>query len=113
MDNYNTKYVCSYSEEDEDDEKYRQDLLNIFGIPEFNEEIIHNSFTILFPKIKNTRMINCMKNVAAKLMSEDCELGLILLYSFGYLYVTHVCVCEILETGELSEQNIELLENII
>ena len=25
MENYNTKYVCTYSDADEDDEPYRQD----------------------------------------------------------------------------------------
>ena len=53
MENYNTKYVCTYSDADEDDEPYRQDLLNIFGIQEFNEEIINNSLTILFHTLKH------------------------------------------------------------
>ena len=58
MENYNTKYVCTYSLDDEDDEPYRRDLLNIFGIQEFNEEIIDNSLTILFHTLKeNQRML--------------------------------------------------------
>ena len=114
MENYNTKYVCTYSDLDEDDEPYRRDLLNIFGIQEFNEEIINNSLTILFHMLKkNERMVKCMKQLAARVISENAELGMVFLYSFGYMERTHMCVCEFLETGSISEKTIELLENII
>ena len=114
MENYNTKYVCTYSQEDEDDEPYRQDLLNIFGIQEFNEEIINNSLTILFHTLKqNERMLKCMKQLASRIISEDAEIGMVFLYSFGYMENTHMCVCEFLETGNISGKTIELLENII
>ena len=114
MENYNTKYVCTYSDADEDDEPYRQDLLNIFGIQEFNEEIINNSLTILFHTLKhNKRMLKCMKQLASRIISENPELGIVLLYSFGYMEKSHACVCEFLETGNISDNTIELLENII
>ena len=114
MENYNTKYVCNYSDADEDDQPYRRDLLNIFGIEEFNEEIINNSLTILFHMLKtNIRLLECMKKLAGKIISEDPEIGLVFLYSFGYMERTHMCVCEFLETGSISEKTIELLENII
>jgi hypothetical protein len=114
MENYNTKYVCTYSQEDENDDPYRQDLLNIFGIQEFNEEIINNSLTILFHTLKqNERMLKCMKQLASRIISEDAEIGMVFLYSFGYMENTHMCVCEFLETGNISGKTIELLENII
>ena len=114
MENYNTKYVCTYSDADEDDETYRRDLLNIFGIQEYNEEIIDNSLTILFHMLKkNERMVNCMKQLAARVISENAELGMVFLYSFGYMERTHMCVCEFLETGNISDKTVELLENII
>jgi len=114
MENYNTKYVCTYSLDDEDDEPYRRDLLNIFGIQEFNEEIIDNSLTILFHTLKeNQRMLKCMQCLAGKIISENAELGLVFLYSFGYMDRSHACVCEFLETGTISETTMQLLENII
>ena len=114
MENYNTKYVCTYSEEDEDDDQYRLDLLNIFGIQEFNEEIINNSLTILFDTLKdNERMFTCMKQLASRIISENAELGMVFLYSFGYMEKTHACVCEFLETGNISDKTMEFLENII
>lgn len=114
MENYNTKYVCTYSDADEDDDPYRMDLLHIFGIEEFNEEILNNSLTILYHMLKkNERMLNCMKQLAARVISENAELGMVFLYSFGYMERTHMCVCEFLETGNISDKTIELLENII
>ena len=126
---YNTQYLTRYNLSDvfletdivNETEKeiirnvlYKEDLLNIFGIQEFNEEIINNSLTILYHVLKtNTRLLNCMKKLAGRIISENAELGLVFLYSFDYMERTHMCVCEFLETGNISEKNIELLENII
>jgi len=117
MENYNSKYICSYIEivdDSEGDDQYRIDLCNIFKMTEFNEYIINKSIHYLFEQINNNkRMMECMRRTASKLITEDCETGLLLLYSFDYLYLTHKCVSELLETGELSEINITLLENKI
>ena len=79
-----------------------------------SEEIINNSLTILYHILKtNTRLLNCMNTLAGRIISENAELGLVFLYSFDYMERTHLCVCEFLETGNISKNNIELLEKII
>ena len=50
-----------------------------------------------------------MKNMAATIMSEDEQCGLLIMYSYDYMHITHKCVSEYLETGILSEDNIKSL----
>jgi hypothetical protein len=54
-----------------------------------------------------------MKSVAGVFMSTDEELGLIILFSYDYLYLSHICISEFLEKGKISEYNILKLKQII
>jgi len=54
-----------------------------------------------------------MRQVAVKNISENEELGLCLLFSYDFFYITHICVCEYLKTGKICNDKIELLKNKI
>ena len=126
---YNTKFECRYHKDDifletdnvTDEEKnfirnilYKEDLLNIFLI-DFNDdfEVFTSVMNELYKKIKNFLPFKeCMKKMATIIMSEDEQTGLLLMYSYDYMYITHNCISEYLETGTLSQQNIELLDKI-
>lgn len=126
---YNTEFKCRYHKDDvfletddvTDEEKnfirnilYREDLLNIFII-DFNDdfEVFTNVINELYTKIKDFLPFKeCMKKMAATIMSEDEQSGLIFMYSYDYMYITHKCVSEYLDTGSLSQENTELLDKI-
>jgi hypothetical protein len=126
---YNSKYICKYNSEDifletdkvTDSEKefirdtlYKEDLLNIFCISKYDEEQMNINMHILYEKIKNNEELSyCMKSVAGVFMSTDEELGLIILFSYDYLYLSHICISEFLEKGKISEYNILNLKKII
>ena len=128
---YNTKYICTYNDSDifleseknqlNNDEKefvtnalYRTDLLNIFGVEEFNEDVFYEIISDLYSKIyNNSELSMLMERLASRYMSIDKELGLMILYSFDFLFLTHPCVCDFLETGKISEDNINSLKNAI
>uniref|UniRef100_A0A6C0IE03 Uncharacterized protein n=1 Tax=viral metagenome TaxID=1070528 RepID=A0A6C0IE03_9ZZZZ len=125
---YNTKILCTYhtsdvflnsdelSESDMDfirDSIYRQELLYILNIEEFNEYEMNIALHELYEKIKgSTELIECMRNLASHFTSIDEEFGLMLLFAFDYMYLTHICICEFLETGKISELNITNLKKI-
>lgn len=127
---YDTKFECRYHKDDvflESDhvnqyEKsfirdilYKEDLLNIFLIDYFDNDFdaFSNVITELYSKIKACLpLTECMKKMAAKVISEDLQTGLCILYSYDYMYITHKCVSEYLETGIISEENMKLLEEI-
>lgn len=126
---YDTEFKCRYHKDDvfletddvTDEEKnfirniiYREDLLNIFTI-DFNDdfEVFTNIINELYTKIKDFLPFKeCMKKMAATIMSEDEQSGLIIMYSYDYMYITHRCVSEYLDTGTLSQENTELLDKI-
>ena len=128
---YNTKYICTYNDSDifleseknqlNDDEKdfvmnalYRTDLLHIFGIDEFNEDVFYEIISELYTKIYNNSELSLlMLRLAGRFMSIDKEFGLMLLYSYDFLYLTHPCVCELLEKGKIVDENINNLKNAI
>jgi hypothetical protein len=126
---YNTKVVCTYNtsevflEEDNINEEekefvrdaiYRQELLDILGIDEYNEEEIYKEIHELYQKVKDNYFIKeCILKLAGQFMSIDEEFGLMIMFSYDYLYLTHICVSEFLDTGKISENNILKLRSVI
>ncbi len=126
---YNTKVVCTYNRPDVfydadiigDYEKdfirdtlYRQELLDILMIEDFDIEKMDKAINELYDKVKMCDEIcECMLKAASTFMCEDKVFGLIILYSFDYMSLTHVCICEYLEKGIVSKTNIDNLKNNI
>ena len=125
---YNTKYSCRYHRNDvfletdnvTDDEKefirnilYREDLLNIFSIAENDDsDIFDEVISQLCKQINNCiELSECMRLAAAKLISENEEMGLCILYSYDYMYLTHKCVTSYLENGVIAVTDFQLLKN--
>jgi hypothetical protein len=124
---YNTKYECRYYKEDvilPDDNVtndeieyirnilYQEDFLSIFFID--NEEndinVLSNVVYELYEKIKDNDILKMfMDKAASKIMTEELQLGLCLLYSYDYMYLTHKCVSEYLNTGFISLDSIDNL----
>ena len=130
---YNTKVECTYNtpevflETDNitDDEKtfirniiYRQELLNILDIDfenndEDNDEKISEAIKELYNRVKDSTCLRkCMVKViqkhmnVGKYMTSDEELGMMLLFSYDYMYLTHICISEFIETGNIDDENI-------
>ena len=128
--NYNTNYICKYnnnvfSQDKEatlsDNEKYfvndslyRNDILNIFNLEDFDEKEINNCINKIYEKVKNYDDLKpILKKLAAFFFSEDCELGILLMFSYDYLEHTHPCMCEFLETGKISVDKLDKLKDVI
>lgn len=126
---YNTSIICTYNtpevfvETDEvsNDERqfirdviYRQEILNIFGLEEYNKELFDDKITELYDKIINNDDLNlCMLELASHLHSKDKKLGLLLLISYDFMHLAHKCICEFLNTNHISEENLYNLKTLI
>jgi hypothetical protein len=126
---YNTKYECRYNldnifldTDDLDDcEKqyvrdtlYREDLLNIFCVKEYNDEEINESIKYLYNKVRqNPDLKDCSLKLASKYLNDDFEIGLMILFSYDYMNLTHICISEFLENGKISEENITKLRSAV
>lgn len=90
---------------------YRQDLLNIFGLEEFVETTINTKIAKLFKLLKyHSGLYDCMM-IATKAVSEEDGLsGLMVLFSFDYLYLAHPCICEYIDTGKIQLEKLDKLK---
>jgi hypothetical protein len=126
---YNTNIQCTYHTSDvfvesdniNDDEKvfirnviYRQELLDIFCLNDYNEKEMDNRVHELYEKIKGSEELQeAIVKLLDKYMIVDKELGLMLLFAYDYMYLTHLCVSEFLEFGNISPHNILNLTSIL
>lgn len=126
---YNTKVICTYNtpevflETDDitDDDKefvrqtlYRQELLDVLGIEEYDEEKIGKVVNETYERVKECCEIKeCVDIVLAYIISTDKIIGFMLLLSYDCLYISHICISEFLETGKVSSDNITMLKKSI
>ena len=130
---YDTKFVCTYntpevfldtdniSQEEKNfvrDAIYRQELLNVFGIDECNEtemdKAIEEAISELYIKVKDCDALKeCMLKLAGNFMITNNLVSLMLLYSYDYMHLTHICVSEFLDNGKINENNSLKLKEII
>jgi hypothetical protein len=118
---YDTKVICSYMDDDvilesdgiNEDEAgfirsciYRQELLNIFCLEDFNDVAINKQIEMLYEKVKD--MDGFKTN---DFCTDDGLMGFMILYSYDFLYLTHPLICELLETGVI--KSCEKLKNTI
>lgn len=127
---YNVRYKCNYNSPDifnnvnieniEMDEEcnmreilYKQDLLYVFGLEEFDDEKINRCIHEIYEKIKYTSDLDALLiKMAAWFFSEDKEVGLMALFSFDYFYLWHPCLCDILENDKMSEMSKENIKKL-
>ncbi len=110
---YNTLLKCTYnntSDVDQEDQ-YRMEFLNAFNLEEFEDRQINQEVSDLFERVKKSpELTKCMTKSAAGFgNSEFLQVGLMGLFAFDYFYLAHPCICDFLETGTITEQNINAL----
>ena len=126
---YNTKVICTYNTPDvfsvddtiNEEEKgfvrdtlYRQELLNILGMEDFNDSEMEKTIHELYKKVSDQPFIKeCLLKLCGQFMSIDCEFGLMIMFSYDYMYLSHICISEFLDTGSISEKNMSKLRSII
>ena len=136
---YNTKKICTYdtdevfletdliSEKDKEFVRnaiYRQEVLDILGINDSADAEMNKAFLQLYEIIKhNKELEECMTTLSNR-YSEYCvndalqnkckfHIGLILLFAYEFMHSTHICISEFIETGKISQLNIDRLREKI
>jgi len=126
---YNTHYTCFYHDdekmfsnkdklapEEKDEIKdliYKEDLLNAFGLNEFNDTIIHE-IDNLYNRMKYiTELQPILDTLAAQIMTTDRSAGFVILFSYDYFYLTHPIICEFLNDTKIDNNKIIELTNLV
>jgi hypothetical protein len=126
---YNTKFICTYNTSEvfldtdniSEAEKefirntiYRQELLYILEMNDYNEIDMNRAIQELYNRVKDCEELKkCMQKLAGHFMVDDEEFGLMIMFSYDYMYLTHICISEFLETGKINYNSLKNLNNII
>ncbi len=122
---YNTGFLCEYKNK-EDETQYRKEFLQALNLEEYQEEKIidtQNSVSAKLceiPEVKNVFIKASAKAsqiMMAPNMESDPDFGLIILVSYDYFDLFHLCMKEYLEnnktiTDELNARFNNLVKNI-
>jgi hypothetical protein len=107
--------------EDLSDLVYKTDLLRAmqFTIDEIKssgDNVCFNSDKLLqlYDVIKiDAEFMECVEKSREKHICEDSETGFITLFSYDYFFLTHKCICDIINEGKTSSDNISRLKQAL
>ena len=93
---------------------YRQELLNTFGLEEFDEFILESAVRDLYSIVEKDEIfstfIELLINNFPLTKEEECFM---VLFSFDYFYITLECLKDYLENKSISQQNYDYLSKTI
>ena len=104
---------------------YENEILYAFHMNNFDEELINSKIKALYEYINSIRTINSSANsllefsirAASDIIScSDEHSGFILLFSYQFFHITHLCIIDLLNEEKLytiSKINMDALENSV
>ena len=122
---FNINHDNEREKEDLSDVIYKYDLICIFGLEDFLEEVIIEKMNNLYDNmIKNTEIQTICSNIRESVNKRSCGVFnkinkednfeyFMVLFSYDNLHLFYPCVCEFLGKGTISSENIELLKSNI
>ena len=116
---YNTNYVCSYMDSDvfietdniTDSQRefvrdciYRQDILNVFYLEDFDDEKINFYIEKIHILLKENISFN---KIFVTLGEGDSLVGLMMLFSYDYFHLSHPFLSECIKTSNVNTTELE------
>jgi len=113
---YNTDFVCTYKQHDEEeqDDMYRIQLLQVYNLDTWNDDVINNTKASIFNKYKDNLDMKEILNKASdsdklsniKLYIGDDDLTIFTgLFQYELFNLIHQCICDLEKSSEISALN--------
>jgi len=113
---YNTDFVCTYKQHDEEeqDDMYRIQLLQVYNLDTWNDDVINNTKASIFNKYKDNLDMKEILNKASdsdklsniKLYVGDDDLTIFTgLFQYELFNLIHQCICDLEKSSEISALN--------
>ncbi len=118
---YNYSVNVHYKNVQYNDNLYRTQMLEVFGLKEYNDDIISNQMKQLYNKIKDypqikqiIKLLKQFKYAKIFIVNEEEEnLYLIFMFSFEYFDLFHNCLKELNKDNVISEETFNKLLNAL
>lgn len=115
FNNYNSNFKCTYQamdDVDDSDNLYRIQFLQAFNTNKWDSYIIDNTIQNIYSKLKEydyglkiLESVNLNVSITNFINNSD----IYILFSYDYFYAFHDCLCDIVNTGNISEINYNYL----
>lgn len=113
MQSYNVGFQCKYRDSDHND-AYRDDFLDILGLQVYDDdEVALRIETIAKEVAKHGAFKQIIMDSAARVLSEDQEVGVMLLFAYDTLDIFHECLCCLFKNGSIEESKLDRLKQAI
>ena len=117
---YDTQIMCTYNliqDQCDSDTLYRIQLLQIFGVDNV-DKITDKMMDDLYNKVSDNKWFTLQcKRVFSDTFGYDSDndekLGFTMMFHYGLFWVTHKCICQIINNGGVNDDTILLFENEI
>jgi len=93
---------------DVSDYLYKQELLAVFDLTEFDENVINSKIIELCELMsKNEEFAAILTLAAGKVLSEELCVGFMFLFSYHSFFLIHRCICDFLTNNSIHLSNLK------
>ena len=102
---YDSEYHCTYNDNcNEDcDEHYRRDFLSVLKLKEWDGKVINQRCESLWSILNKDLLFRQLVMKSPFYNEEDLLTSFMGMFNYDQLWWMHICVCEILKIGKLSD----------
>jgi hypothetical protein len=103
--------LTDYDKEFISDAVYRQEFLNILNLEEYDEKLVMERIDCIYNLVKDYKPFKeCIDSAVKTFIYSDDIVGLMILFSYYNMHLTHACLCEFINQGRISDTNLEKLK---
>jgi len=103
--------LTEYDKEFISDAVYRQEFLNILNLEEYDDNLVVERMNVIYDFVKDYQPFKeCIDKAISTFIYGDNITGLMILFSYYNMHLTHKCLCEFINHGYMSDTNLENLK---
>lgn len=103
--------LTDYDKEFISDAIYRQEFLNIFNLEDYDDKFIGERIEMIYNLVKDYEPFRfCIQKAINSFAFADELVGIMLLFSYQNMYLTHLCISDFIKNGTMSDENLENLK---
>lgn len=111
VDQIDISQLTDYDKEFISDAVYRQEFLNILSLEEYDEQLVNERIEILYDLVKDYEPFKCcIQKARDSFIFADDFVGMMILFSYYNMHLTHLCISDFIKNGTMSHENLENLK---
>lgn len=110
-DELDINQLTDYDKEFISDAVYRQEFLNILNLEDYDDKLVMERMHMIYNLVKDYKPFKeCIDAAVKTFIYADDIAGLMILFSYYNMHLTHLCLSEFINHGHMSETHLENLK---